>query len=188
VTPDSPASSAGLQNGDVLREVDGKNIPNGSMLQVAVSEMTPGTQITLGILRDGKPQTLHVTVGEFHNTSEVASNDAQGSEQRGRLGLAVANLTPDLRQQFNVPDQVKGAVIQSVRPGSPAEDAGLAPGAVILGVDRHPVEDADSFVNQLHSEPAGKDVLLLVWANGGASYLVLHADQDSQNGNNQNGE
>jgi C-terminal processing protease CtpA/Prc len=47
-------------------------------------------------------------------------------------------------------------VIQSVRPGSPAEDAGLAPGAVILGVDRHPVEDADSFVNQIHSEPAGK--------------------------------
>jgi serine protease Do len=94
----------------------------------------------------------------------------------------VANLTPDLRQQFNVPDRVKGAVIQAVRPGSPADDAGLAPGAVILGVNRHPIEDADSFVNQLHSEPAGKDVLLLVWANGGASYLVLHADQSNQNG------
>ncbi|MGO9797659.1 MAG: trypsin-like peptidase domain-containing protein [Terracidiphilus sp.] len=183
VTPDSPASRAGLVSGDVLRDLDGKKIPNGSMLQVAVSEMTPGTAIELGILRDGKPQTLHVTVGEFHkDASEEASNDGQGHEQRGRLGLTVANLTPDLRQQFSVPDQVKGAVIQSVRPGSPAEDAGLAPGAVILGVDRHPVEDADSFVNQLHSEPAGKDVLLLVWANGGASYLVVHLDENSQNG------
>ncbi len=182
VTPDSPASRAGLESGDVLREVDGKKIPNGSMLQVTVSEMTPGTAITLGILRDGKPQTLHVTVGEFHNTNEVASNDGQGGQQRGRLGLAVANLTPDLRQQFNVPDQVKGAVIESVRPGSTAEDAGLAPGDVILGVDRHPVEDADSFVNQLHSEPAGKDVLLLVWANGGESFLVVHPNQNSQNG------
>jgi serine protease Do len=183
VTPDSPAGSAGLQSGDVLREIDGRQIPNGSMLQVAVSEMTPGTQITLGILRDGKPQTLHLTVGEFHaNGSEATGSGEPNSEQRGRLGLAVANLTPDLRQQFNVPDRVKGVVIQSVRPGSPAEDAGLAPGAVILGVDRHPVEDADSFVNQLHSEPAGKDVLLLVWANGGASYLVVHPDQNSQNG------
>jgi serine protease Do len=53
---------------------------------------------------------------------------------------------------------------------------------VILGVDRHPVEDADSFANQIHSEPAGKDVLLLVWANGGASYLVVHPDQNPQNG------
>ena len=96
--------------------------------------------------------------------------------------MTVANLTPDLRQQFNVPDQVKGAVIQSVRPGSAAEDAGLTPGVVILGVDRHPVEDADSCVNQIHSVPAGKDVLLLVWANGGESFLVVHPDQSSQNG------
>ena len=108
VTPDSPASNAGLKSGDVLREINGKKIANGGALQVAVSEMAPGTPITLGILRDGKPETLHVTVGEFHNNSEVASNDEQGGEQRGRLGLAVANLTPDLRQQFNVPDQREG--------------------------------------------------------------------------------
>ncbi len=183
VTPDSPASRAGLANGDVLREIDGKKIPNGGMLQVAVSEMSPGASIELGILRDGKPQTLHVTVGEFHKElAEAGSNGGQGSEQKGRLGLAVANLTPDVRQQYNVPEQVKGAVIESVRPGSPAEDAGLTPGDVILGVDRHPVQDADSFVNQLHSEPAGKDVLLLVWANSGESYLVLHPDENHQNG------
>src|SRR5579863_2938198 len=104
VTPDSPASKAGLESGDVLRNVDGKNIPNGSMLQVTVSEMSPGTAITLGILRDGKPQTLHLTVGEFHANSEVASNGDESGQQRGRLGLTVANLTPDLRQQFNVPE------------------------------------------------------------------------------------
>ena len=69
-----------------------------------------------------------------------------------------------------------------MRPGSPADDAGLAPGDVILEVNRHPVEDADNLVSQLHSEPAGKDVLLLVWANGGASYLVIHPDQNPQSG------
>ena len=121
-----------------------------------------------------------MTVGEFHkDTSEEASNAGPG-EQRGRLGLAVANLTPDLRQQFNVPEHVKGAAVENVRPGSPADDAGLAPGDVILEVNRHPVEDAESFVNQVHSAPAGKDILLLVWSNGGASYRVVHPEQDAQ--------
>jgi serine protease Do len=183
VTPDSPAGHAGLESGDVLREIDGKKIANGSMLQVTVSEMAPGTPITLGILRDGKPQTIHVTVGEFQaNGTEEASNSGSGSGNRGKLGLAVANLTPQLRQQYNVPDRVHGAIIEQVRPGSPADDAGLAPGDVILQVDRHPVEDADACVNQLHSEPAGKDVLLLVWANGGQSFLVVHPAQNAQSG------
>jgi serine protease Do len=182
VTPDSPASRAGLQSGDVLRELNGKKIANGSALQVAVSETAPGTAIELGILRDGKPETIHVTVGEFHNDkTEEAENSGPG-EHRGRLGLSVANLSPDLRQQLNVPDRVHGVAIQNVRAGSPADDAGLAPGDVILEVNRHPVEDAENFMNEVHSLPAGKDILLLVWSNGGASYRVVHPDQNSQNG------
>jgi serine protease Do len=182
VTPDSPASRAGLKNGDVLRELNGKKIDNGSALQVAVSETSPGAHIELGILRDGKPETIHVTVGEFHNEkSEVASNSGSG-EQRGKLGLSVANLSPDVRQQLNIPERVHGAAIQSVRPGSPADDAGLAPGDVILEVNRHPVADADNFMNQIHAVPAGKDILLLVWSNGGASYRVVHPSQNAQSG------
>ena len=69
-----------------------------------------------------------------------------------------------------------------MRPGSPADDAGLAPGDVILEVNRHPVEDADNLVSQIHSVPAGKDILLLVWANGGASYRVVHPGQNSESG------
>jgi serine protease Do len=183
VTPDSPAGKAGLKSGDVLRELNDKKIDNASTFQVAVSEMAPGSQISLGILRDGKPQTVHATVGEYHNTSNSQeASDAGAANQHARLGISVADLTPDLRQQYKVPGNVNGAIIQSVRPGSPADDAGLAPGVVILGVDRHPVENADSLVNQLHSEPAGKDVLLLVWANGGSSYLVIHPAQGSEGG------
>jgi serine protease Do len=183
VTPDSPASRAGIKGGDVLRELNGKKIENSSALQVAVSQTLPGTAISLGVLRDGKPETLKVTVGEFHKTSEEAANNASGDHQHGKLGLAVANLTPDLRSQFNVPSQVKGAAIESVRPASPADDAGLAPGDVILEVNRHPVESADTFVNQVHSVPNGKDILLLVWSHGGATYRVVHPDQDSNTDN-----
>ncbi|MGA7343199.1 MAG: Do family serine endopeptidase [Terracidiphilus sp.] len=179
VTPDSPAGHAGLQSGDVIRELDGRKIPNGSALQVAVSEMTPGNSIELGILRNGKPVSIHVTVGEFHaKGSEEAENSGSGQTNGGKLGLAVDNITPDVRQQFNIPDHVQGAAIENVRPGSAAEDAGLAPGDVILEVNRKPVENADSFVNAIHSAPSGKDILLLVWSNGGASYRVVHPDQN----------
>ena len=182
VTPDSPAGNAGLKAGDVLREIDGRKIVNGGALQVAVSEMIPGNSIALGILRDGKQETVKVTVGEYHAEKQVAENNNEGAGKGGRLGLAVAELTPDMRQQLNIPDRVNGAAVESVRPASPADDAGLAPGDVILEINRQPVKTPDSFVSQVHSVPAGKDILLLVWSRGGASYRVVHPAQDAQNG------
>lgn len=174
VTPDSPASRAGLERGDVLRKLDGQKLANGSAIQVAVSEMPPGTKIELGILRNGKPMTLHATVGEFHkNGGEEADNGGSGTG-KARLGVTVGDLTGDVRQQYNIPDSVRGAAIESVRPGSPADDAGLAPGDVILEVDRKPVADAEACVNAIHAAPDGKDILLLVWANGGTTYRVVH--------------
>lgn len=182
VTPDSPASRAGLKNGDVLRELNGNRIVNGGALQVAVSQVSPGNTISLGILRDGKPETVQVKVGEFHNNTEVADNSDSSAQHGAKLGVAVGELTPELRQQLNIPSQVNGAAIQSVRPASPAEDAGLAPGDVILEVNRHPVQSADKFVSAVHAAPAGKDILLLIWSRGGTTYRVVHTDQGSQNG------
>ena len=182
VTPDSPASRAGLKSGDVLRELNGNKIVNGSALQVAVTQIAPGNTIALGILRNGKPETIHVKVGEFHNGTDVAESGDSGSSKRGKLGLAVDNLTPDVRSQLGVPARVQGAAIESVRPGSPADDAGLAPGDVILEVDRHPVNDAQTFADQVHSIPPGKDILLLVWSKNGTTYRVLHPELDTQNG------
>jgi len=182
VSPDSPASSAGLKSGDVLRDLNGKKIANGSALQVAVSQVSPGNTVALGILRDGKEQTLQVKVGEFHASKEVAENTDQSSDQGGKLGLAVDDLTADVRQQLNVPSQVKGAAVETVRPASPAEDAGITPGDVILEVNRHPVAGAENFANEVHSTPAGKDILLLVWSKGNATYRIVHTDQTSENG------
>jgi serine protease Do len=182
VTPDSPASKAGLKNGDVINSLNGQKIENGSALQVAVSETAPGTTIELGILRNGSPQTLSVKVGEFHKDAEVASDGDSAGPQKGKLGLAVAELTPDVRQQLHIPQQVNGVAVQSVRPASPAEDAGLASGDVILEVNRKPVTSAEQFVNEAHAVPAGKDLLLLVWSQGNASYRVVHTDSSNQNG------
>jgi serine protease Do len=183
VTPDSPAGKAGLESGDVIRSLNGKEIPNSNALQVAVSEMTPGTAVDLSILRNGKPLTLHATVGEYSaKGTELAANSGAAGSQGGKLGLAVDNLTPDVRQQFKIPDEVHGAAIENVRPGSAAEDAGLTQGDVILSVNRKPVEDAQSCVAAIHAAPQDKDILLLVWANGGTTFLVIHPEQDLQNG------
>ena len=182
VTPDSPASQAGVKSGDVLRELNGKPVKNGSQLQVAVSQTAPGTDIKLGILRNGKPETLTVKVGEYKGEKQVAENGEGGAHQRGKLGLSVDNLTQDARQQFNIPSNVHGAAVASVRPESPADDAGLAPGDVIEEVNRKPVENAQQFADNVHAVPAGKDILLLVWSHGGATYRVLHPAQSNENG------
>ncbi|NYF53131.1 Do family serine endopeptidase [Tunturiibacter gelidoferens] len=182
VSPDSPAAQAGLKNGDVIDELNGQKVINGGALQVAVSEDTPGTTIALGLIRNGSSQTVNVKVGEYHKDAEVASNGESAGPQKGRLGLAVAELTPDVRQQLHIPSQVQGVAIQSVRPGSPADEASLAPGDVILEVDRHPVTSAEQFVNAAHANPTGKDLLLLVWSQGGASYRVVHPDAGNQSG------
>jgi serine protease Do len=180
VTPGSPASKGGLHQGDVISQINGQKIANGSALQVAVSQLTPGTSISLGVLRDGKPMSLNLTVGQFQKNTDVADNDTNGAPQSGKLGLAVSDLTSDAKQQINAPDQLNGAIVQSVRPGSPAEDAGLQPGDVIIEVDRKPTSSASQFVNQIHQNTSGKDLLLLVWSKGNASYRTIHPE--AQNG------
>ncbi|HEY0797266.1 MAG TPA: Do family serine endopeptidase [Acidisarcina sp.] len=182
VTADSPASRAGLKSGDVIDEVDGKKVVNGGALQVAVSEVAPGTTVALGIIRDGKPQKLSVKVGEYHSDKEEASNDGPEANHGGKLGLAVDDLTSDVRQQLGIPAEVHGVAVESVRPASPAEDAGLTPGDVILEVDRKPVQSAEAFVGDVRANPAGKDLLLLVWSRGNASYRVVHPSEGNQNG------
>jgi serine protease Do len=185
VTPDSPASRGGVETGDVITQLNGQDMVNGSALQVAVSELAPGTKIALGVTRDSKPVTLNLTVGQFHGNSEVASNDGpEGSNgtQTGKLGLAVTDLTADARQQINAPDQIHGVVVENVRPASPADEAGLQPGDIILEVNRKPAQSASQFASELHQNRDGKDLLLLVWSKGNASYRTIHPDQDEPRG------
>jgi serine protease Do len=182
VSPDAPGGQAGLKSGDVIRKIDGQSIPTSSALQMAVTERTPGTTIAMDILRDGKPQTVSVKLGEFHPSTETADNSSAPAEQKGRLGVAVNDLTSDLRQQLSVPANVNGVAVEQVRPSSPAEDAGLQPGDVIVQVNRQPVESAKIFADKVHAAPADQDLLLLVWSNGGATYRVVHPEQSNQNG------
>jgi serine protease Do len=176
VTPDSPAAGAGLKNGDVIVALNSRAVPNSGELQLQVAQLTPGTRVVLGILRNGARQDVPVTLGEYNKDTQVAGNDGDNNgnaQNSGKLGLAMQDLSPDLRQQLNVPSNVHGAAIAQVRPGSPADESGLQPGDVIMEVDRHPATSVSQVASELHSVPNGKNVLLLVWSNGGASYRVV---------------
>jgi serine protease Do len=175
VTPDAPGSKAGLKTGDVIVAFDGKPVSDAGELQMETSQKQPGDTIHLQVMRDGKTFDLPVTLESANGGHEQVV--AQNGNGKGRWGLGLADLTPDVRQQVQAPESVHGAVIQNVRSGSPADDAGLERGDVIVSVNRKPTSTASDVAQQLSSVPNGQDVLVLVWSNGGNTFRVLHPSE-----------
>ncbi len=176
IEPDSPGAKAGLRVGDVVKQFNGKTVSDAGELQVEVGQRKPGTTIHLQILRDGKDVSIPVTLADIAHRQEEVS-EKTGEHGKARWGLGLADLTPDSREQIQAPNDVKGAVIEQVQPGSPAEDAGLQPGDVILEVNRHKVQSAADVKQDLEKVPAGQNTRLLIWSNGGNSFRVLHPMQ-----------
>ena len=175
VSPDSPAGKAGLETGDVITALDGKPVIDSGQLQMEVVLRHPGDTVHLEVSRNGRMLNLPVTL-EAMNGSSVSQEDQEASGKQ-HWGLGLADLTPGLRQQIGAPDDVRGAVVRTVQPGSPADDAGLEPGDVIVSVDRKPTDTASEAAQQFSSVPAGQDALVLVWSNGGDTFRVLHPSQ-----------
>lgn len=176
VEPDSPGARAGLKVGDVVKELDGKNVSDAGELQVEVGQRKPGTTIQLQVLRDGKDVNVPVTLGDMKGRRDEVSENGEG-HGKARWGIGLSDLTPDARNQIQAPGELSGAVVEQVQPGSAAEDAGLQPGDVILEVNRHKVQNAAEVQQDLGKVPQGQNALLLIWSNGGNSFRVLHPTQ-----------
>lgn len=173
VEPDSPGAKAGLQIGDVITEINGKKVSDSGELQVEVSQQKPGSKDELTVLRDGKTQTMPVTLEALKASGEQTGTSAQG-QSKMRWGMGLGDLTPDVRDQLQIPTNVHGVVIEQVRPGSSADNAGLQQGDVILEVNRHKVSTPADVQQELSKVPQGQDALLLVYSNGGNIFRVLH--------------
>lgn len=178
VNAGSPAEQAGVKPYDVVTNFDGHAITSGSDLQTLAGGVAPGTVAHLGIMRDGKPLSLAVTLGNYDTASSAApvAADATGAGANAtpRLGITAVPLTPDLRSQLQIPDSVNGVVVESVTPGSPAMLAGIGNGDVIEQVNQHPVSTVGQLQQQLRLNGAGKPALLMVHNANGDFILPVH--------------
>jgi serine protease Do len=176
VEPNSPGAKAGLKVGDVITELNGKAVSDAGELQVEVGQKQPETTLHLKALRDGNPLDVPVTL-EAMGKGNNDNQSANAGHGKPRWGLGLEDLTPDVREQLQAGNDVHGAVIQQVTPGSPADNAGLQQGEVITEVNRQPVHSAADVQKALSSVPKDSDALVLVWSNAGSTFRVLHPTQ-----------
>ena len=175
VQADAPGAKAGLRTGDVITELDGKPVTDAGQLQMLVGQKRPGDTIHLTVARDSKTSTIPVTLEALSGDKD--NQIANGERGKGRWGLGSAHLTPDVRNELQVQSSVHGAIVEQVQPGSPADNAGLQRGDVIMEVNRHAVKSASEVVQALSSVPAGQNAMVLVWSQGGSTFRVLHPSQ-----------
>jgi serine protease Do len=176
VEPNSPGGKAGLKTGDVIAKLNGHPVADAGELQMEVGQKRPGDTIQLEIIRDGKTSSIPVTL-EAMSAAKGEAND--GTEHgKGRWGVSLGDLNSDARDQMQIPSDVHGAVVEDVQPGSPADNAGLQRGDVIVEVNRHLQQSAANVAKALSNIPKGEDALVLVWSNGGNTFRVLHSTHE----------
>jgi serine protease Do len=179
VQSDTPAATAGLQPGDVIRSVDGTKIDNPRDLAVQVASVKPGDQAKLDIVRDGNSQTISVKVGQMPNdeTADAGSAPAQPAQ----LGLALGPITPDARGQLNLPHGAHGVLVDGVRQGSPADQAGLQQGDLIVAVGGHAVENPGQAVHDIRQAIGGSGhaVALRIIRDGQPVFVAIAPGQQN---------
>ncbi|MFT8719748.1 Do family serine endopeptidase [Acetobacter sp.] len=184
VTPDSPASKAGIKAGDVITKLNGKTVETPHALAVKVAAITPGTDATITLLRNGSPKdvTVHVV-----NQSTASSASSAGAGSRGeKIGVSLAPLTSDMRQQLGLDHSVHGVVVSDVQPGSPADQAGLRPGDVIQAVGDQAVETPSATVTAVTAALKARHAVLLRVLRDGQSLFVA-VSLDGSNTDNSTG-
>lgn len=173
VTADSPAERAGLKPGDVITKVNATEIRDSRHLLLTVGQISPDTEVKVEYLRDGKKATASVRLARRPEQTLAADERGGTAPDVGVLnGVGVGDLTPQLRNQLQVPARIRGAIITSVEPDSPSGKQGLREGDIILELDRRPVVDADSAV-KLSEEIKGPKVLVLIWRENRTRYIAI---------------
>ncbi len=172
VTPQSPAEKAGVKSGDVIMEFKDKPVTDSRHLKLDVARTKPGQTVPVKVLRDGATKTLAVTVKALPGSDDLAKADSQNKDTGTLNGVGVADLDDQTRQQYKIPDTIKGAMVTEVDPDSASAEAGLRPGDVIQEINRHPVKSSEEAV-RLTEHPKDKITLLRLWRAGGSHFVVV---------------
>jgi serine protease Do len=181
IDPKGPAAGAGLQQGDVIVEANGKAIEDQRELRLMVSAMAPGSQITMRVRHEDQTRNVTLTLGEMPVKQTASAEQEQKPRQKPtapdsgqpRMGVAISDLTPDIIQHLQLPAKTTGVVIADVQEGSPAAEAGLEMGDVIQQMDRKAVNNVEEFRTGLSAHTSDQPVLLLVNREGHTLFVAV---------------
>ena len=169
-----PADKAGLQRGDVVLSLNDQPVQDSRDLRFRIASLRPGSAAHLQVLREGQRRDINVNLGERPEAEEETQASPKESESSSSvLGIQVQDLTPDIREQLQLPSGTQGAVVAGVEPGSPAGEAGLTEGDVIQEVNRKPVHNVQEMRQALSSAGKNQPILLLINRGGSTTYVAI---------------
>jgi serine protease Do len=170
VMADTPAEKAGFERGDIIVEFNGRKIDEMNDLPRVVASTPPNTEVPVKLLRKGQEKVIQVKVAELQDKEErVASG---GGTLEENLGMTVQELTPEIAKSLRVSES-KGLIVTNVDEGSPADDAGLRRGDVIVEVNQKKVESLRDYRAALGRVGGADSLLLLVRRGGNVLYVAL---------------
>jgi len=169
VTAQGPAGKAGLERGDVIVKFNGKPVKESSSLPTLVAGTSVGKTVPVEVIRGGAHKTFEVTIAKLDDPTAAVEPEAQG----GKWGLALRDLTPQERQHAGTDE---GVLVTEVTPGSPAEEAGVVPGDVVMQVNQTPVTSVSDLQKEAAKVSGDRPLLLLVKrADGQNRFAALTA-------------
>ncbi len=169
----TPAAEAGLQEGDVIKRLNGEEIENYSKFRTSIATRDPGTQIELGIVREGESMTIEVTLGELPDEQSASSTQEPDRNMEEQLGFRAQNLTPDLAERLGLQPNRDGVVVTAISRGSNAYSQGLREGDVITSVSRNDIENISEFNREINKvAESDNNVVLLRIIRGGVNQFI----------------
>jgi len=166
-----PATAAGLHPDDVIAAMDGQKVGSAAALTRNIALKKPGTAVALTVYRGGKKEDRQVKLGTRPDENQATGGSAAPSrdERHKRLGLTIQDVDPAFAQARQLPTE--GALIVNVDPGSPADQAGLAPGMIIVEAGGKPVKRSADLKRIFAEARPGASILLRVQVGPGAKLL-----------------
>jgi serine protease Do len=172
VTKDSAADKAGIKRGDVVIEFNGKRVDTPNDLPKMVAATKPGSQVTLKVIRDKQEKTFNVTLGTMKDTTLEESTDNQAQNTSAELGLTVTDLDAETARQLDM-ESAEGVLITRVKVNSPAENAGLSRGDVILEINRKTISSVTDYKASVSPAKPGDTLLFLIYRRGGSLFVPV---------------